>query len=280
MQVIESILKLRETVQRWRSASESIAFVPTMGNLHDGHICLVKEAKKVADRVVVSIFVNPTQFSPGEDFAAYPRTPGDDAEKLRMAGVDMLFMPTVNVVYPENATTFVEVPGLSDELCGKFRPGHFRGVATVVFKLFNMVQPDVALFGEKDWQQLTVIRRMVGDLNMPLRIIGVPTVREASGLAMSSRNAYLSAEETRLAAVLYQALLSAKAALQAGDRNYAAIEQAQAERLSQDGFKVDYFAIRRSHDLLTPKPEDRDFAILVAARLGRARLIDNITLSL
>ena len=280
MHVIESMPKLRETIQNWRSADESIAFVPTMGNLHDGHICLVKEAKKVADRVVVSIFVNPTQFSPGEDFDAYPRTPEDDAEKLRMAGVDALFMPSVEVVYPENAKSFVEVPGLSDELCGKFRPGHFRGVATVVCKLFNMVLPDVALFGEKDWQQLTVIRRMVADLNMPLQIIGVPTVRETSGLAMSSRNAYLSAEEARLAAVLYQTLLAAKAALQAGNRNYAAIEQAQCERLSQDGFKVDYFAIRRSHDLLTPKPEDRDFAILVAARLGRARLIDNITLSL
>ncbi len=280
MQIIKSISSLRETVRHWRVSGETIAFVPTMGNLHDGHLCLVNNAKKSADRVVVSIFVNPTQFSPGEDFGAYPRTPENDTAKLEMAGVDGLFMPSVEAVYPEGSSTFVEVPGISDVLCGKFRPGHFRGVATVVCKLFNMVQPDVALFGEKDWQQLTVIRRMTEDLNMPVQIIGVPTVREPSGLAMSSRNAYMSAEETRQAAIIYQSLLSAESALQAGNRDYTAIEQTQTEKLSGEGFRVDYFAIRRANDLSEPASDERNFVILVAAKLGRARLIDNIRLSL
>jgi pantoate--beta-alanine ligase len=280
MQFVESIPALRETVRRWRSAGETVSFVPTMGNLHAGHLRLVDEAKQLANRVVVSIFVNPTQFCAGEDFEAYPRTKEDDAVKLREAGSDLLFMPYADEVYPAEAITFVDVPGISDDLCGKFRPGHFRGVATVVCKLFNMVQPDVALFGEKDWQQLTVIRRMVADLNLALRIVGVPTVREANGLAMSSRNAYLSVDEKQHAATIYHGLLAAKAALEAGERDYAAIEATQAEILRGEGFRTDYFAIRRHEDLGNPKSDERDFVILVAAWLGRARLIDNISLSL
>ncbi len=280
MQTIESIPLLRETVQLWRMAGETVAFVPTMGNLHAGHLCLVEEAKQYADRVVVSIFVNPTQFSAGEDFAAYPRTPEDDAEKLRKAGTDLLFLPRAEEVYAKGDITFVEVPGISDDLCGKFRPGHFRGVATVVCKLFNMVQPDVALFGEKDWQQLTVIRRMVADLNLALRIVGIPTVRDPSGLAMSSRNAYLSDDEKRRAAALHRCLLASTSMLEAGVRDYAAIEAAQAETLRGEGFRVDYFAIRRLDDLAEPAANDCKWVVLVAAWLGRARLIDNISLSL
>jgi pantoate--beta-alanine ligase len=277
MQLLESISALRETVRSWRCAGETVAFVPTMGNLHAGHLRLVDEAKQLADRVVVSIFVNPTQFCAGEDFGAYPRTPEDGAEKLRRAETDLLFMPNATEVYPKDAVTFVDVPGVSEDLCGKFRPGHFRGVATVVCKLFNMVQPDVAVFGEKDRQQLTVIRRMVADLNLSLRIVGIPTVRESNGLAMSSRNAYLSDEEKQRAAALYRSLLQAKAALEAGGREYLAIEKAQAEILRGEGFRADYFAIRRLDDLGLPAPDEHNLVILVAAWLGLARLIDNLS---
>jgi len=280
MQIVKSISALRETVHRWRSAGDTVAFVPTMGNLHAGHLRLVEEARKHAKRVVASIFVNPIQFCAGEDFDAYPRTPEDDAVKLKGSGTDLLFTPHADEVYPAGAVTVVEVLGVSDELCGKFRPGHFRGVATVVCKLFNMVQPDVALFGEKDWQQLTVIRRMVADLNLPMSIVGVPTVRESSGLAMSSRNAYLSGDEKQRASALYRSLSQANDALKAGMRDYAAIEAASAEMLHGEGFRIDYFAIRRPDDLTGPKTEDRDFVVLVAAWLGKARLIDNIRVSL
>ncbi len=275
MQTIESISSLRKAIHGWRESAETVAFVPTMGNLHAGHIRLVEAARKRAERVVVSIFVNPTQFGAGEDFEAYPRTPEEDARKLRGAGTDLLFTPEAAEVYPPGATTYVEVPGISDELCGAFRPGHFRGVATVVCKLFNMVQPDMAFFGEKDYQQLTVIRRMTADLNLPVEIIGIPTVREESGLAMSSRNGYLSAEEKRRASQLYRCLLAAKAALEAGDRNYHAIASAQTEILRREGFRPEYFVVRRP-DLAEPAAGDRDFVILAAAWLGRARLIDNL----
>ncbi|MDD5035917.1 MAG: pantoate--beta-alanine ligase [Methylococcaceae bacterium] len=275
MKHIESVADLRESLRIWRMRGESIAFVPTMGNLHAGHLHLVEEAKKQAERVVVSIFVNPTQFSAGEDFGSYPRTPEKDAAQLRESGVDLLFMPDTETMYPRGSSTFVEVPGISETLCGSFRPGHFRGVATVVCKLFNMVQPEVALFGEKDFQQLTVIHRMVADLNLPVRVIGVPTVREANGLAMSSRNGYLSTEEKSQAALLYQSLLAAKAALEAGERDYRSIETQQLENLKEGGFVPDYFVIRKV-DLAEPASCDRDFVILLAARLGKARLIDNI----
>ena len=275
MQTIHAIQPLREILKTWRGQDETIAFVPTMGNLHAGHVHLVEQAKSHADKVVVSIFVNPTQFSAGEDFGAYPRTPVEDAEKLILAGADVLFMPEAGEIYPGNPATFVEVPGISDELCGAFRPGHFRGVATVVCKLFNIVQPDIALFGEKDFQQLAVIRRMVADLNLPVNIVGVPTVREASGLALSSRNGYLSAAEKQRATALYQSLLAAKSALEAFDRDYRAIEDRQTNVLLEAGFKPNYFAIRRL-DLSKPGYDDSELVILAAAWLGRARLIDNV----
>jgi pantoate--beta-alanine ligase len=278
MHIIESIPVLRETLKNWRGQGETIAFVPTMGNLHAGHVELVEQAKSQASRVVVSVFVNPTQFGPGEDFAAYPRTPEEDAAKLRAAGVDVLLMPPSAEVYPQGSLTFVEVASVSDILCGAFRPGHFRGVATVVCKLFNMVQPDVALFGEKDWQQLAIIRRMVADLNLPLRVVGVPTVREDSGLAMSSRNGYLSEAEKQQAAWLYQSLLAARAALQSGRRDYAQIEAEQAAFLRGAGFAPDYFAVLKP-DLSEPSGVENEWVVLVAARLGKARLIDNLSVS-
>lgn len=281
MLIVESISALRQTVREWRSKDLSVAFVPTMGNLHDGHLHLVREAKQLADRVVASVFVNPTQFSPGEDFDAYPRTPAEDAEKLRGAAADLLFMPSAAELYPagSEAATFVEVPGLSDELCGRFRPGHFRGVATIVCKLFNLVQPDVALFGEKDCQQLLVIRRMVADLDFPVRIHAVPTVREPSGLAMSSRNAYLTTEQKEQAAALYRCLCRAAEAIGRGDTDFRRIERQQLEMLEAAGFRPDYFSVRRESDLAPAGPDDVRLVILAAAWLGKARLIDNIRLA-
>jgi pantoate--beta-alanine ligase len=278
MLILESISALRQTLREWRSKGLSVAFVPTMGNLHTGHLHLVREAKRLADRVVVSIFVNPTQFSPGEDFEAYPRTPAEDAEKLRGAETDLLFMPAAAELYPRgaDATTFVEVPGLSDELCGRFRSGHFRGVATVVSKFFNLVQPDVALFGEKDFQQLMIIRRMVADLDFPVRIQAVATVREPSGLAMSSRNAYLTAEQKEQAASLYRCLCQAAEAIGRGEKDFRQIERQQVEALQAAGFRPDYFSIRRESDLAIAGRDDSDLVILAAAWLGKARLIDNI----
>jgi pantoate--beta-alanine ligase len=277
MQTILSIKPLRDSLKTWRGQGETIAFVPTMGNLHAGHIHLVEQAKSQADKVVVSIFVNPTQFSAGEDFGAYPRTPDEDSAQLSAAGADLLFMPEAGEIYLGAAATFVEVPGISEVLCGAFRPGHFRGVATVVCKLLNITQPDLALFGEKDFQQLAVIRRMVADLNMPVQIIGVPTVRESGGLALSSRNHYLSEAEKQQAAALYQSLLAAQAQLEAGARDFRAIEAAQSDYLRGAGFRPDYFAIRRL-DLAEPVGDESAFVILAAAWLGRARLIDNVQL--
>jgi pantoate--beta-alanine ligase len=278
MRVVESIPELRQAVREWRALGLSVAFVPTMGNLHAGHVRLVEEAKRLADRVAVSIFVNPSQFGPGEDYAAYPRTPEQDADQLRAAGTDLLFLPGVAAIYPSAPAgmAYVEVPGLSQDLCGRFRPGHFRGVATVVLKLLNQVQPDAAVFGEKDYQQLTVIRRMAADLDLPVRIHGVSTAREANGLALSSRNVYLSPEEKEQAALLYAGLCQAAEALLRGERDYARIEEAQAAALAAQGFQPDYFAIRRQGDLAPPGPDDARLVILVAARLGKARLIDNL----
>lgn len=249
-----------------------------MGNLHVGHIRLVENARRLADKVVASIFVNPTQFGEGEDFDNYPHTPEQDAAKLIEAGLDLLFLPSVEEMYPplNRPACFVDVPGLSDELCGQFRPGHFRGVATVVCKLFNLVQPDLALFGEKDYQQLAVIRRMTADLNLPVTIHGVPTVRDADGLALSSRNAYLSAAERALAPCLYQTLKAVAAELQAGNTRFAELEQQQRQCLQQLGFELDYLSIRRADDLSLPSSDDTGLVVLVAARLGKARLIDNL----
>lgn len=279
MRKVTSVSELRDTMAKWRSAGKRIAFVPTMGNLHAGHMQLVGEAGKKADRVVVSIFVNPTQFGVGEDFETYPRTEREDQEKLATAGADLLFLPAVSEMYAPDARTVVSVAGLSELYCGASRPGHFNGVATVVCKLFNMVRPDIALFGLKDFQQLVVIRTMVRDLDFPVEIAGVDTVREDSGLAMSSRNGYLSPEETKVAPKLYESLCVARDAILAGDQSYADIENRAMRFLREAGFRPDYFAVCRSTDLNKAQIEDRDLVILAAAKLGRTRLIDNVYFS-
>jgi pantoate--beta-alanine ligase len=266
----------------WLFAGERVAFVPTMGNLHAGHLKLVKEAKAAAERVVVSIFVNPLQFGAGEDFAAYPHTPGQDQDKLREAGVDLLFMPAEAEVYPHgrDGVSVVEVPVISGILCGASRPGHFRGVATVVNKLFNMVQPELAFFGEKDYQQLTVLRRMVRDLNIPITLTGVPTEREADGLAMSSRNGYLTPEERAIAPALHRVLCDLAEKCRRGRHDFAAVESEAASLLTAHGFRPDYISIRRSVDLETPEMGEKQLVVLAAAYLGRARLIDNLLINL
>lgn len=277
MQTIRTLPELRKQIAAWRQAGERIAFVPTMGNLHAGHLALIDAARARADRVVVSIFVNPTQFGPGEDFSRYPRTEAEDAAHLETRNTDLVFMPDVDTLYPGGTadTTFVEVPGISDELCGEFRPGHFRGVATVVARLLNMVQADVAVFGEKDFQQLVVIRRMVRDLAMPVEIAGVATMREADGLAMSSRNQYLSPEERQLAPLLYRTLRELAGALQAGESPEQASERGM-QALAAAGFRPDYVTVRSAGDLQAPRQDDDEWVILAAATLGRARLIDNL----
>ena len=282
MQTLTTIAELRQQVRTWRQAGERIALVPTMGNLHAGHLRLVEEGRRLADRVVVSIFVNPMQFADasGGDFERYPRTLEADREKLVASGADLLFFPSQQAMYPAGfeEVTRVEVPGLSDILCGEFRPGHFVGVATVVAKLFNMVQPDLAVFGEKDFQQLLVIRRLTAELCFPIEIIGVPTVREASGLAMSSRNQYLSPQELAQASILYRTLQDARERLLAGESDIGAIESSAREALNKAGFRPEYFTVRRASDLQPVTAQDAELVILAAAWLGEARLIDNIQL--
>jgi pantoate--beta-alanine ligase len=282
MVTVHDLPALREIISRWRRAGLSIAFVPTMGNLHGGHLSLLERARQVADRTVVSIFVNPIQFGPGEDYASYPSTLAEDSRKLEAAGLDLLFAPDLLQLYPggTDSDTRVTVPELSNILCGAFRPGHFSGVATVVTKLFANVQPDVALFGEKDYQQLLVIRRMVKDLCLPVEIVGMPVVREPDGLAMSSRNSYLSAEERARAPLIYRTLQAAADKLRRGTEDIPAIEAAGMAALEAGGFRPEYFSVRRSEDLAEPGPEDRCLSILAAAWLGRARLIDNIKVRL
>jgi pantoate--beta-alanine ligase len=279
MEIVDSVSRLRQAVQQCRSKGNKIALVPTMGNLHAGHIHLVEQARCQADYVVVSIFVNPTQFGVGEDFASYPRTVSQDQLKLEQSGADLLFLPEVEQIYPHTASTMIVVKNLSEILCGASRPGHFSGVATIVGKLFNMVQADVAVFGEKDYQQLAVIRQMVKDLNFDVAIFPVATVREADGLAMSSRNSYLAGKHRRIAPMLYQSLCQAKHAIMAGDQSFDCIEQLQTQNLFEAGFEVDYFSIRRQEDLQAAEATDTELIILVAAKLGKSRLIDNILLS-
>jgi pantoate--beta-alanine ligase len=279
MRIVNTVIELREAIKTWRLEGASVAFVPTMGNLHAGHLQLVSKAKNTADRVVVSIFVNPTQFGVREDFETYPRTGREDQEKLETGNADLLFQPSVADIYTPDAKTIVTVTGLSDWYCGASRPGHFSGVATVVCKLFNLVQPDIALFGLKDFQQLTVIKTMVRDLNIPVEILGVDTVREPSGLAMSSRNGYLTDDEKRVAPKLYYALCAARDAILNGNQNYADIEQQALQSLQQAGFQPDYFSVCRSSDLKKAAAEDRDLVLLTAARLSKTRLIDNIYFS-
>jgi len=275
---VTTIAAVRAQVSRWKSEGERVAFVPTMGNLHAGHVSLIEAARRHGKRFVASIFVNPMQFGPNEDFAHYPRTPQHDEHMLTEAGCDLMFMPDVAEIYPNGpgGATRVEVPGLSTILCGEFRPGHFEGVTTVVAKLFNIVQPDVAVFGEKDYQQLTVIRRMAADLCFPIEIIGAPTLRESDGLALSSRNQYLTPHERRLAPRIHQELQRAAGSVYAGETDFAAIERASAEALRSAGFRPDYFAIRDARDLTPPRPGARHLVVLTAARLGKARLIDNV----
>lgn len=275
---VESIQELRAIVQAWRRAGDRTAFVPTMGNLHAGHIELVRQARGLADRVVVSIFVNPLQFGVNEDFASYPRTLDEDRQQLGQVGTDLVFIPAVATVYPDGqeVQTRVLVPGLSGILCGASRPGHFEGVATVVCKLFNLVQPDLAVFGEKDFQQLSIIRRMVRDLCLPIEILGVPTVREVDGLAMSSRNGYLTPSERRQAPALYRVLRGLAEHVRAGDRGFPRLEREGIEALTAEGFRPDYLSLRRIEDLQPPGVDDQRLILLAAAFLGRTRLIDNL----
>jgi pantoate--beta-alanine ligase len=278
MQTVNRIVTLREQVRAWRKEGLRIALVPTMGNLHKGHVSLVAHAQDHADRVIVSVFVNPLQFGPTEDYEDYPRTLEHDTQLLTKVNANLLFAPPVYEIYPagHEHTTTVEVADLSGILCGAFRPGHFTGVATVVTKLLNIVAPDVAVFGEKDFQQLIVIRRLVADLCLPVEILGGPTIRDHDGLALSSRNKYLSPRERDLAPKLYESLKLAKQRIEKGEHDFGAIEQGGMQQLERAGFQPEYFAIRQATDLAQLRAESRDLIVLAAARLGKARLIDNM----
>ncbi|QQD20599.1 pantoate--beta-alanine ligase [Oceanospirillaceae bacterium ASx5O] len=281
MITVHTIRELREHVRNARTSGRRIGFVPTMGNLHDGHISLIDRARGDQCFTVASIFVNPLQFNDKNDLARYPRTLPDDQARLSAAGCDVLFAPDVDEMYPngQQGQSIVQVPVVSDGLCGASRPGHFDGVSTVVTKLFNMVQPDNAYFGEKDFQQVAVIRKMVADLNMPIEIVPVPTARAADGLALSSRNGYLNEQERALATGLYQTLQEIAAALQAGDAIASVLNSATA-RLNGRGFVTDYLEVRRQADLQPATAADRELVILGAAVLGPARLIDNLQVTL
>ncbi|MEZ3501310.1 pantoate--beta-alanine ligase [Pantoea sp. KPR_PJ] len=277
MLIIETLPMLRREIRRWRQQGKRIALVPTMGNLHDGHLTLVDEARERGDIVVVSVFVNPMQFDRADDLARYPRTLQEDCEKLNRRNVDVVFAPTPDEVYPQGLAnqTFVEVPGLSSLLEGASRPGHFRGVATIVSKLFNLVQPDIACFGEKDFQQLAIIRKMVADMGFDIDIVGVPTVRAKDGLALSSRNGYLSADERQLAPVLAQVMHSMAARLANGERHIEEIIETAEAALSEKGLRPDGLAICDAETLEPLTVESQRAVILMAAWLGNARLIDN-----
>ena len=278
MQTVTAIEALRARIRQWRQAGQRIGFVPTMGNLHAGHLALMAEAARRCERVVASIFVNPLQFDEQADLDAYPRTLEADRARLEEQGIDLLFAPDEATLYPRgrDAITRVSVTGLDDLLEGAARPGHFIGVATVVTKLFNCVQPDLAVFGEKDFQQLLVIRRLVADLDMPVEVLGLPTVREADGLAMSSRNQRLSKTQRRLAPALYRELQRLRARILEGNTDYPALEQAAGASLAEQGFVPDYVAIRDADTLMPIDDTTRNRVILAAARLGDTRLIDNL----
>lgn len=271
MQVISTVAELRQRLHN----ETSIAFVPTMGNLHEGHLELVRIARERGKCIVVSIFVNPLQFGANEDFGQYPRTLQADCEKLELCSVDVVFAPAERELYPVPQQVTVEPP-LANELCGAFRPGHFRGVATVVLKLFNIVQPQVAVFGKKDYQQLYVVRQVAEQLNLPIEIIGGETVRASDGLALSSRNQFLSIAERTKAAFLYLTLVGIRQALLDGSRDYAALERSGAEALAARGWQVDYVAIRAQTTLARPANGEYRLVVLAAARLGQTRLIDNV----
>ncbi|MCO7503368.1 MULTISPECIES: pantoate--beta-alanine ligase [Pseudomonas] len=282
MNTVKTILELRAAVARARSEGKRIGFVPTMGNLHSGHAALVTKAAQRADFVVASIFVNPLQFGANEDLDKYPRTLAADQEKLLQAGCHLLFTPNVEEMYPDGmaSQTLVSVPHLSEGLCGASRPGHFEGVATVVSKLFNMVQPDLAVFGQKDFQQLAVIRALVRDLNLPIQIIGEPTVRAEDGLALSSRNGYLTDAQRATAPTIYRTLSRIAQAIGQGRRDFEVLIAEGRQQLVEAGFKPDYLEIRQALNLRPAAAHDRDLVILVAAVLGATRLIDNLHLNL
>lgn len=277
MLIIETLPLLRQQIRRLRMEGKRVALVPTMGNLHDGHMKLVDEAKARADVVVVSIFVNPMQFDRPEDLARYPRTLQEDCEKLNKRKVDLVFAPSVKEIYPNGTEThtYVDVPGLSTMLEGASRPGHFRGVSTIVSKLFNLVQPDIACFGEKDFQQLALIRKMVADMGSDIEIVGVPIMRAKDGLALSSRNGYLTAEQRKIAPGLYKVLSSIADKLQAGERDLDEIITIAGQELNEKGFRADDIQIRDADTLLEVSETSKRAVILVAAWLGDARLIDN-----
>ncbi len=280
MNTVKTVRELRAAIALARSEGKRIALVPTMGNLHSGHVALVTKAAQRADFVVASIFVNPLQFGPNEDLASYPRTLAADQEKLLQAGCHLLFTPTVEEMYPHGMAdqTIVHVPVVSEGLCGGSRPGHFDGVSTVVSKLFNMVQPDIAIFGQKDFQQLAVISALVRDLNMPIQIIGEPTVRDAEGLALSSRNGYLSEAQRAAAPALYQVIKVIAEAIGNGEKDLEQLLVKGKRDLHAAGFRPDYLEIRHAVTLRPSTPEDHDLVILGAAWLGTTRLIDNLHL--
>ena len=281
MQVVEKIPALRERVRA--AGRGSVGLVPTMGNLHAGHLALVDACRAAVDVCVASIFVNPTQFGPAEDFASYPRTLPADLRALKAAGVDWVFAPSVAEMYPDGQEghTTIAVPALAGTLCGASRAGHFDGVATVVAKLFHIVAPRRAFFGEKDWQQLVLVRTMARQLNMPVEVVGVPTVRTEDGLALSSRNDYLTAEERRRAPLLHRGLQRARRAIAVGERDYPAIENLAREELAGGGFDVDYVAVRDAERLAAPEAATAiaNIRVFAAARLGRTRLIDNVAVA-
>ena len=278
---VTKVGELREQVRDWRASGDHIALVPTMGNLHCGHISLIDLAREHAEKTVVSVFVNPTQFSKGEDFETYPRTLDRDERRLKRHGVDLLFTPDVDTMYPfgSDSATSVSVPVLGDEFCGNARPGHFDGVTSVVSRLFGLVQADTAVFGQKDYQQQLIIRRMTRDLGYPVRIVTAETVREDDGLAMSSRNQFLSDDERRKAPMLFQVLSEIGRALQAGKRDFNELEDGALQQLGDAGFESDYVSIRRAEDLSVPDRDCDELVVLMAATLGTTRLIDNIIVS-
>jgi len=282
MKTVLTLDELRNDISAWKKQGLSIALAPTMGNLHAGHLSLLQEARRLADRTVVSIFVNPIQFGKGEDYEKYPSTLREDQDKLVANRLDLLFAPDLKQLYPGGVETDtrVTVPEISNILCGQFRPGHFSGVATVVTKLFINVQPDFALFGEKDYQQLLVIRRMVKDLCFPIEVIGIPIMRETDGLAMSSRNAYLDPGQRSRAPLIYQTLRESAAELIQHPDAHLAIEVSALTKLTTAGFRPEYFTARRAGDLAPPKPGDNRLIFLAAAWLGSARLIDNLRVDL
>jgi len=282
MQTVKIKSIIRATTSRWKNEGESVAFVPTMGNLHEGHLKLVDVARQHASKVVVSIYVNPTQFDEGEDVDNYPRTLERDSAMLAERGVDLLFAPDSEemLVQDSKHATRVEIPNLSNILCGVSRPRHFVGVTTIVAKFFNIVQPDLAVFGEKDFQQLFLIRKMVADLDFPIKILGVPTMRESDGLAMSSRNGYLDDAQRVLARHLYQCLQELSSRIEKGERDYAKLEEDAVKYLENNAIVADYVSIRRVDDLQSAAPDDVELVILAAVKLGKARLIDNIIIQL